>query len=423
MTSRGADQPFQRRVFYIPGYDPIHPRRYRELYRKEGALQAAICGYDLALSPQKTEGAYGWHVDSGIDGRAVRADFEVLVWSDIVRGSMDGSIAGTYLQLLRTAWIYISSGALWRLMKLRKGPVIAALYPVGMLLLQLVLAGLAFWGIATLVGIGFGLVEQRLWPDRIFTPLFYPSIGLSIAAGGICSIALLRWFKRKDNRLFAYYLMHDYAHSAAHNGAYPPELETRIAAFTDAIAAALQEDVEEVLIVGHSSGAYLAVSVLADLIRSGRVPADAPSLGFLSLGQVVPMVSFLPDAGRLRRDLRDLSVSDALAWVDVTAPGDGCAFALCDPVSVSGVAPENKKWPLVFSASFTQSLSAERWRALRWRFFRLHFQYLCAFDRPKDYDYFQITAGPVPLGLRYAERPPSKSRIEKAVNRFTGTAP
>ena len=27
----------RRRVFYIPGYDPIHPRRYRELYRKEGA--------------------------------------------------------------------------------------------------------------------------------------------------------------------------------------------------------------------------------------------------------------------------------------------------------------------------------------------------------------------------------------------------
>ena len=32
----------RRRVFYIPGYDPIHPRRYRELYRKEGAAQADI---------------------------------------------------------------------------------------------------------------------------------------------------------------------------------------------------------------------------------------------------------------------------------------------------------------------------------------------------------------------------------------------
>ena len=35
----------RRRVFYIPGYDPIHPRRYRELYRKEAAAQAAISVY------------------------------------------------------------------------------------------------------------------------------------------------------------------------------------------------------------------------------------------------------------------------------------------------------------------------------------------------------------------------------------------
>ena len=40
----------KRRVFYIPGYDPIHPRRYRELYRKEGAAQAAISDYSLELS-------------------------------------------------------------------------------------------------------------------------------------------------------------------------------------------------------------------------------------------------------------------------------------------------------------------------------------------------------------------------------------
>jgi pimeloyl-ACP methyl ester carboxylesterase len=423
MNRQGADQLFRRRVFYIPGYDPIHPRRYRELYRKEGAAQSQISGYDIALKPKKSGGNYGWHVDAIMDGRAAQADFDVLVWSDIVRGSMDGSIAGTYLQLVRTAWIYISTGALWRLMKLRKGPVIAALYPVGMLLLQLLLAGFAFWGIASLIGVGFGQLEQQLWPGRIFTPLFYPSIGLSLVAGGLCAIAVLRWFKRKDNRFYAYYLVHDYAYSAAQRGGYPAQLETRIAAFSDAIAAALQEDVGEVLVVGHSSGAYLAVSVLADLLRAGRVPETGPALGFLSLGQVVPMVSFLPKADRLRRDLHELAATDALTWVDVTAPGDGCAFALCDPVAVSGVAPEGKKWPLVFSAAFTQTLSPARWKALRWRFFRLHFQYLCAFDRPKDYDYFQITAGPIPLGQRYAGRPPSKSRIETPVNGFRNMAP
>ena len=89
---------------------------------------------------------------------------------------------------------------------------------------------------------------------------------------------------------------------------------------------------------------------------------------------------------------------------------------------MSGVAPANKRWPLVFSAAFTQTLSPARWKALRWRFFRLHFQYLCAFDRPKDYDYFQITAGPVTLADRYADRPPSKSRIDVAVSKYTSVA-
>jgi len=217
--------------------------------------------------------------------------------------------------------------------------------------------------------------------------------------------------------------MHDYAYSARTNGANPPELEARMAEFVARISAALQSDVDEVLIVGHSSGAHLGVSILADLIRTGQMDARSPALSFLTLGQVVPMVSFLPNAWRLRADLAFLSEQSTPFWVDVTAPGDGCAFALCDPVSVSGVAAEGKLQPLVFSAAFTQTLSPERWNELKRRFFRLHFQYLCAFDRPKDYDYFQITAGLMTLSQRYKGRPASKSRIEKAVNRYTSVAP
>src|SRR5690606_1580705 len=131
----------------------------------------------------------------------------------------------------------------------------------------------------------------------------------------------------------------------------------------------------------HSSGAHLGVSVLAGLIRAGGVPArgsQGPALSFLTLGQVVPMVSFLPEARELRADLAFLSMRDEPAWVDVSAPGDGCTFALCDPVAVSGVAPEGQSRPLVLSAAFSQTLSPERWQALRRRYFRLHFQYLCA---------------------------------------------
>ncbi len=402
MSEQVENRVARRRVFYIPGYDPIHPRRYRELYRKESAAQAAISGYEIALKPKPKGGNYGWHVDATIEAANVAADVEVLVWSDIVRESMSNSIPAAYWQLLRTAWVYIASGALWRLMKLRKGPVIAALYPVGMLLGQLGIA-LALWLLIFKV---FGLL--------------HPLAGW--ITGALAFLWLLRWFKAKDAKFFAYYLMHDFAYSAASRGANPPELEARMAAFGESIAAALQEDAQEVLVVGHSSGAHLGVSVLADLIRAGRVPGEGPALSFLTLGQVVPMVSFLPEAHRLRADLQYLSARDELTWVDVTAPGDGCAFALCDPVAVTGVAPAGKKWPLVFSAAFTQSLSPARWKALRWRFFRLHFQYLCAFDRPKDYDYFQITAGPRTLAARYAGRPPSKSRIDRAVNKYTSLA-
>lgn len=408
MVSTGqAETVKTRRVFYIPGYDPIHPRRYRELYRKESAAQAAISGYEIALKPKAGKGNYGWRVDAGIGGHQVTSQVEVLVWSDIVRESMSNSIPATYWQLLRTAWVYIGSGALWRLMRLRKGPVIAALYPVGMLIVQALLAV----GLGLLTYRALGLVTGH-WAAR----LAFAVVGIGMG------IALLRWFKKKDGKFFAYYLMHDYAYSAATRGANPPELKARIAQFGNDIAAALTEDVDEVLVVGHSSGAHLGVSVLADLIRAGRVPERGPALGFLSLGQVVPMVSFLPRADRLRADLRYLSTRDELAWVDVTAPGDGCAFALCDPVAVSGVATDGKRWPLVFSAAFTQTLSPARWKALRWRFFRLHFQYLCAFDRPRDYDYFQITAGPQTLAARYDGRPASKSRIDHAVSKYTSVA-
>ena len=392
---RGA---YRRRVLYIPGYDPFPPRRYRELYRAEGAEQAAISGYSLALKARPGE-TYGWQVEAHIDGREVQAEVEVLVWSDLVKGSMARGILGTYVLLARTAWVYIASGALFRLVRLRKGPMIAALYPAILLVLQLMVALLA------------GALTVWLAP--------WPWVDLALGAGVVW--AALEGFRRLDRRLYVYYLMHDFAFTALGGGAYPAVLEERMALFRARIRAALASGVQEVLVVGHSSGVHIGVSVLADLIREG-LPPVGPSLSFLSLGQAVPMASFLPGAQRLRADLRFLSEREEVTWVDVTAPSDGCSFALCDPVAVSGVATEAQRWPLVISASFTQTLSPERWRVLRWQFFRLHFQYLCAFDRPGDYDYFQITAGPMSLRKRFRRRSPSASRITRPYSPYRDAA-
>jgi len=412
-------------VMYIPGYDPVPPRAYRERYRSQAGRQAALSDYSIAIGPPQTEGRFGWHVSAEIEGVQTETNIEVLVWADIVRGSMDQGVLRMYGQLARTAWAYIGSGALFRLMLLRKGPVIAALYPVLVLLLQAVLA-LALGFVIYTVILASGFYAVRTLSNA---PLVRPWDLILLVFAGLAGLAgivgFLRWCQRRDH-LLAWYLMHDYAFSAQAQGAYPPSQETRMAEFADAVADALNSDTDEVLIVGHSSGAYIAISVLADLIRGGRVPTNGPALALLTLGHVVPMVSFLPRAHRLRADLAYLAASDTLTWVDVTAPGDGCSFALCDPVAVSGVAPEDRRWPLVISAAYSQTLRPETWAALRWRLFEAHFQYLNAFDnlpgRADDYDYFRITAGPQSLAARFAGRAPSPARIERAVNRHTELA-
>ena len=426
MRQKRTSEVARRRVFYIPGYDPYPPRRYRELYRSEGQEQARISGYELSVKP--VAGNTGWRVRTSIDGKIAQARVDVLVWHDLVKSSMKSSLPATYLALARTAWTYISTGTFRRLSWLAKGPVIAALYPIVTLLLQLVAAlvgsalaaSLGAWAVlvagASLGGL-FGRGDVASGPlglivaGAVFWALFLPLV-----------IGILRWFKSKDHKVFAHYLMHDYAYTASRNGAYPDEIEARLHEFRHRIEAALREDVDEVLVVGHSSGAQMAVSIVADIVRLKRVPETGPVLSLLTLGQVIPMVSFLPDAKRLRRDLALLSEAQEITWLDVSAPGDGCCFSLTDPVSVSGVSPgKRQQWPLIVSAAFSQTLSKEKLAALKWRFFRLHFQYLCAFDRPGDYDYFKITAGPLTLGARFRGRRTSPSRIDVVASRFTST--
>lgn len=384
-------RPFRRMTLYLPGFDPFPARRYREIYRREAAAQSAISGYRIQIARDSGAGGAAWTTRAEFPEGAADGRVEVLVWHDLVRASMQHGILATYLQLLRTAWVYLGSGAFFRMMRFRRGPVLAGLYPVLMLLAQLMIA------------LGLAILAAHALPGWI-----------GLATGIITLTVVLALFRAADRWLYAYYLMHDYAFSARCGGAYPPQLEARLASLTDRLAEALAGDNDEVLLVGHSSGACLAVSIMADLIRAGRAPAQRPALALLTLGQVVPMLSFLPRADRLRADLAFLSEQPGIFWLDVSAPGDACSFALCDPVAISGVAGPGQRWPLVISAAFSLTLSPGRWRAMRHRWLRRHFQYLHAFDQPGDYDYFAITAGPVTLAHRFATRAPSPGLIREA---------
>ncbi len=391
----------RRIVFYIPGYDPIPPRRYRELYRSEGAAQAEISGYDLQVAGRTGASGYGWTVRYGSTDALSTAQIEFLQWNDIVKDSMKFNILQTYVKMFGTLGYYIRTGVLWRLFRLRPQPMIAALYPVIMLSSQLGLAALA------------GRILRHSTENIPGIPF-----ALALSAGLVFSTAILMLFRKYDGPIYAYYLALDYVFSAQNGGRLPNSLAQRLSQFATQIKTALSADYDEILIVGHSTGAHMAVDVAAEVLR------DAPPtkhLSLLTLGQVIPMVSFLPHAQGLRRALHDLSQDPRLTWVDVSAPGDGACFALSDPVTVSGVdpAPDKKLWPRVISAAFSESLSSETLNKTKWRFFRRHIQYLWAFDYPRGYDYFAITAGPLTLRQRYGDRGSTATRDARVLSPFT----
>lgn len=411
MRETDQKRAFRRRVFYIPGFDPFPARRYREIYRSEGARQAGISGYELHLSA-RPEGApgYGWAVETVTDGARAHAEVEVLIWDDIVQARMKPGLIGIYWTMLHTIWVYFSTGATWGLIRVRIGPFIAGFYPVTVLLVQAALALAAGWAVWRLV----------LWPFG-----GHPLAMVLGAAGAFAAAwAVLEYGRRLDGRLFARYLMFELAQSAIHRGGFGADLEARLDAFAERVAAAQAEAAQgawdEVLVVGHSSGAALAVHVCAAAL--GRA-AVSPPLALLTLGHVIPLHSFLPEARGLRRDLHDLALRADLTWIDVSAPGDGGSFGLADPVAISGVRPEGALGPRILSAAFRQTLAPETFRRLRWRFYSLHFQYLRAFERPGDYDYFQITAGPVPLAARFAHRGDSPQTIRRVFSPHRDMAP
>lgn len=389
----------RRAVFYIPGYDPLSPRRYRELYRTQAQKQAEILGYDISIRglPGRPEG-YAWEATWQKGPRKSEALIEFLAWNDIVKGTLRRPIIAIYGLMVLTLWRFLAHGALIPMIRLRPGPMLAGLFPVLFMLGYLLIAGLA----GEMVWIGLTAIGLP-WPAALFAAI-------------AVFLGLMHLTRRLERIFFVYYLVCDFAYVAKALGATPPELQARMDHFAARVRAALDADYDEVLVVGHSSGAHLAVSVVAHVLRQ-REAKPGPVFSLLTLGQAIPMASFLPKAQALRRDLYELSRSDRLAWIDVSAMGDGASFSLCDPVAVTGVASESKRWPKVISAAFRQTLSKERLRYLRLRYFLRHIQYLCAFDYPKDYDYFQITAGPRTLQDRFEKRRPSPSREERVFSR------
>jgi pimeloyl-ACP methyl ester carboxylesterase len=212
--------------------------------------------------------------------------------------------------------------------------------------------------------------------------------------------------RQTEARSYMLYLFDDIVstHEFAHGRR--PDWEARLEAFAGRLVATAQAaEADEILVVGHSSGSFMAVDVLARaLARDAALGRHGPRLSLLTLGANLPIVGFNP-AGRWFHDkLRRVVAEPDLTWLDVQSRKDVMSFYPFDQAAGHGisVAKPNLR---THSVRFRDVLLPENYRRFRWRFFRVHFQYLMANERRAAYDYFMMICGPRLLAEVAGEMP------------------
>jgi hypothetical protein len=385
----------RRTVLYLSGFDPQGAGRYHALYRNEAARQSRVTGQALHVGERFRDGplASAWPVEMPLGhGERVQTRYVFLRWDDIVRAHWPRSPWRLWALTASTTTRMLANGSMWRFLQTS--------WPA---FLALALPGLSLAASLALLG-GSWLTAARLWPAAGWGA---SAIGLG---GSWLAWRALAWMNARTQ---SDWLMRSARVILMQARGELPALEDRLQAFAERLLAELKsEDLpDEVLVVGHSSGAMLAISVVARALQHPEWrPADLQRLSVLTLGQCVPVLSYQPEAHRFRAELRSLRRQPGLNWLDVTAPPDGCCFALVDPTQLSRADALERTTgadggPKIISARFATMFKPEAYRRIRRDKYRCHFQYLMASEQPAEHDYFAITAGPQRLMQRHAAQP------------------
>lgn len=381
----------QRTVFYLSGFDPKGAAHYHALYRDEAAKQAVVSGMSVEVGRRHKsgEGNSFWNVTAQTPQGPAETRYIFLRWDDIVRDHWSRNQLKVMWDIVTTTFLNLRHGSLLGMLKLSWPPVVALVSPF--LLLATVLMG-----VPLLAGLGFSASAASLgpWGASAFTVVVLATW-----------VQFGMWLQKKYSMLW---LMRSYAFTAQQAQGLVPKHEVRLKQHAQTVLSCFETtDDDEILLVGHSSGTMMAVSILARALRiNPSLGSRGPIVSLLTLGQCMPMLGCLPQAHAFRDDLRLLATAPRINWLDFTAPPDGCCFALVDPLAACGISEvgENVVGPKLLSPRFAEMFERASYDVIRRDKFRIHFQYLMASGKPVAYDYFAMTAGSLMLSDRFNDQ-------------------
>jgi pimeloyl-ACP methyl ester carboxylesterase len=372
----------RRLVYQIAGYDPVgadgHYRRFVRgipTFARTWNVTAAVS--ELTKPPDGA--AARWTVTTQAPNWRVEATFQPLPWDDIVRADFAkptlqrlGRFALAVFDFFRTATVVRYFQASFR---------------YGFFFLFPLVYLIAF---AT-VGYFIGRWIAGYWQ------LQGVAYGLTVAAVGIATFfGLLQWPGRRWRVLQAlddWICSWDYLHGRR------PDIEARLGRFAEQLVeAARGSEFDEIVVVGHSLGATLAINIVARAIeRDPALGTRGVPVCVLTVGSTIPKFTLHPGAERIRRDIDRVATAGAVEWAEYHARADPISFYKFDPATGRTVGDRFDRKPIIRMVRIRSMLEKPTYRRIRHRFMRVHHQFVMANERRTAYDFYMMGCGPIPF--------------------------
>jgi pimeloyl-ACP methyl ester carboxylesterase len=393
-----------RHIIYVQGYDPRGLAQYYRMFRTELRKFGRL--YQLSASISRPQVAAdgetaSWTIETKAGDWQTRTSYDFLRWEDLIQRDLAAPIWGTVFHAMWIYWRLVFSGTIARFWKAHWRFATFITYPHVMLLIE----ALGSLGIA----FGFAKGLQALGIPELF----------SIAAAAALFIATIGTvLKATENLTYLLYLLSDTIWTWEFSHRQRPEWDQRIDRFAQYLASvARSSDAEEIVVVGHSSGSFLGAEILARALElDPGLGRHGPRIVLLTIGGNFPIVGFHAASKGFRDHLRLLAIEPSIDWIDCQSRKDVMNFYPFDPIVGHGIdAGASRRNPTIVSVRFREIIKPAHYNLFRWKFFRVHFQFVMANELPHAYDFFMIVCGPIPLSERMA-------RPEAALAIATGDA-
>ena len=380
-----------RHIVYVQGYDPRGLAQYYRMFRTELRKFGRLYQLTTTISRPQTapDGERAsWSIETTAADWQTRTSYDFLRFEDLIQRDLAAPILGTVLQAIWIYWRLVFGGTIARFWKANWRFATFITYPHVLLLAE----ALCSLGIALAVAGGL----QAVGIPRLF----------GIAAAIIVFVALLGTvLKYTENQTYLLYLLSDTIWTWQFSHRQRPEWDQRIDRFAEHLAKVAREsDAEEIVVVGHSSGSFLGTEILARALKlDPSLGRHGPRIVLLTIGGNFPIVGFHATSKDFREHLRLLAVEPSIDWIDCQSRKDVMNFYPFDPIAGHGIdVGPSRRNPTIVPVRFRDIIKPEHYNLFRWKFFRVHFQFVMANERPHAYDFFMIVCGPIPLRDRTA---------------------